>query len=97
MAYVGDPPVASADFGGKSVLSLISDAGCSPARRSRNQRRATAILAVLGHGRDAVPRRRRKQKFLVKKTVLSHYKSNRLNWIPASTSADGSLKLPKTL
>jgi hypothetical protein len=41
----------------------------SPARRSRNRRRATAILAVLGHGRDARGTRSRgKRKFLVKKT-----------------------------
>jgi hypothetical protein len=43
----------------------------SAARRRRNQRRATAILAVLGHGRDAHgTRRRRKRKFLVKKTRI---------------------------
>ena len=43
----------------------------SAARRSRNQRRATAILAMLGHGQDGRgTRRRRKRNFLVKKTRI---------------------------
>jgi hypothetical protein len=53
------------------IMDGMSEYKCSAARRSRNKRRATAILAVLGLGRDARgTRRRRKRKFLVKKTRI---------------------------